>query len=196
MDKIKVLVGRVEYLQDGRESSDQTRAVEFAGELLAKLQLFGSHKGRPTDTRGTDQALYGAEDGRLVVHVRDWSNWQGEPTEYALLDVTAEDLGPMGDYAELGEAAGMGRALTLDEATGRAGGEAQPDQGGGAGLASGIRVGYVRLDRPGDVDPSEMNCMECWQGCEGGAWIVLIVDEGYRLQALGPVCDRCAQVTG
>ena len=78
-----------------------------------------------TSTRGTTQTLYRTADGRLVVHVREWSHWQGEPDVYTLREVTAEDLSVNGRFEALGREAGMGHALTLDEALSPAEDEAE-----------------------------------------------------------------------
>jgi len=50
-----------------------------------------------------------------VVHVDEWSRWQGEPNTETLVEVTVEDLGPDGEHWQLGEKAGFGRPMTLDE---------------------------------------------------------------------------------
>ena len=57
-----------------------------------------------------------AADGRLVVHVHDWSRWQGEPDVYSLHHVDRAALQPGGEYEHLGAECGFGRPLTLDEA--------------------------------------------------------------------------------
>ena len=115
MDTIKVLVGSVTVGNAGL-TQDTTREVEFVGELLAENHQAGEHKGSITDTRGTRERLYRTDDGVLVVAVKVWSRWQGEPTEYELHQVTEADLGPSGGYWQLGAEAGYGRPLTLEEA--------------------------------------------------------------------------------
>lgn len=118
METIKVLIGTVESLRSG-ESQDLTREVEFEGEELAKYRKYGDDRnGKPTDTRGVKETLYKAEDGRLIVHIKDWSKWQGEPNTYSFQEVTEADLGPDGQFWQLGAEAGFGRPLTLDEALG------------------------------------------------------------------------------
>lgn len=98
-------------------SQDNRREVHFEAEELARLTTYGQGRnGGITDTRGVTETLYKTADGRLVVHVKDWSNWQGEPTTEYLTGVSAVDLGPTGRYADLGDAAGYGRPLTLEEA--------------------------------------------------------------------------------
>lgn len=111
---IKVRVGSV-TTGSGGITQDLTREVEFEGKQLAQLTEFGTHEGNVTDTRGTVETLYQADDGRLIAHVRDWSNWQGEPTIYSLHEVTEADLQVGGKWESIGAEAGYGRALSLDE---------------------------------------------------------------------------------
>lgn len=124
MDTITVLVGTQESLNNG-QTQDGRREVTFEGEKLGTLRTFGydSKRGNLTDTRGTDETLYRAADGRLVVHVKDWSRWQGEPTIESLHQVTEDDLRPGGRFEALGYECDFGRPLTLDEALARGGPE-------------------------------------------------------------------------
>lgn len=117
MDSITVLVGRIEALRNGA-TQDLTREVQFEGEELATYREYGTNDhGKLTDTRGVAETLYRTSDGRLVVHIEDWSHWQGEPTTYTLQEVAEEDLaGPQALYEGLGIEAGLSRPLTLDEA--------------------------------------------------------------------------------
>ena len=115
METITVYVGTEHHMRDGR-AQDDTRPVEFTGEKLAQRTAFGSHKDQISDTRGTTEVLYRAEDGRLLVHVHEWSKWQGEADHYALQEVTETELGPTGPFEALGYEAGFGRPLTLEEA--------------------------------------------------------------------------------
>ena len=113
---VKVLVGSVVAGNSGIVN-DNTREVEFVAEQLAKLTEYGMGRdGGVTDTRGVTETLYRTDDGRLVVHVKDWSNWQSEPTTYSLHEVTEADLEGDGQFWALGLEAGYGRPLTLDEA--------------------------------------------------------------------------------
>ena len=114
-DRITVLVGTY-TVGSGGIVQDSTREAQFRGEELAQRTEYGYHKGNITDTRGVTETLYRTDDGRLVVHIKDWSRWQGEPTTYSLLEVTEEDLGVGGRFEALGREAGLGRPLTLDEA--------------------------------------------------------------------------------
>lgn len=118
MDTIKVCIGTVETLSGGGRVQDNRREVEFAGEKLGSLITYGydTKRGNLTDTRGVIETLYRHADGRLVVHVKDWSHWQGEPTTESLFVVKDEDLQPGGRYEALGTECGFGRPLTLDEA--------------------------------------------------------------------------------
>lgn len=119
MDTITVLVGSV-VAGSGGQVNDTRRPVEFAGEELGTYREYG--EGRDgvgiTDTRGVTETLYKAEDGRLIVHVKDWSNWQGEPTTESVHEVTAADLGATGQFSALGLECGYGRPLTLEEVLG------------------------------------------------------------------------------
>jgi hypothetical protein len=115
MDTINVTVGS--YTAGNGIVQDNTRPVEFEGEKLAKVNDYGTKDGgAPDDTRGITETLYKTANGRLVVHVVDWSRWQGEPNTYDLQEVTEADLGPDGRFEALGREAGFGRPLTLDEA--------------------------------------------------------------------------------
>mgnify|MGYP000940831319 CR=1 FL=1 len=117
MDTQTVTIGTVETTSSGRTQDDR-RAVEFIGEEVGHLTTYGydSKRGALTDTRGTTETLYRTEDGRLVVHVKDWSQWQGEPTTESLRAVTEADLSIGGKFEALGADCGFGRPLTLDEA--------------------------------------------------------------------------------
>lgn len=117
MDTITVLVGTLESLNNG-QTQDGRREVSFEGEKLGSVRSYGydTKRGNLTDTRGTDETLYRAADGRLVVHVKDWSRWQGEPTIESLHQVAEKDLQPGGRFEALGSECGYGRPLTLDEA--------------------------------------------------------------------------------
>ena len=116
MSKIQVMVGSV-VLGSSGQSNDSRRPVEFMGEELGSLTEYGEGRdGGITDTRGTTETLYRTSDGRLIVHVDDWSRWQGEPSTESLREITEADLQPDGAFVQLGAKCGFGRALTLDEA--------------------------------------------------------------------------------
>jgi len=117
MTEITVLIGSVQTGSSGTVTLDTTREVVFQAKELGSYSEPGTGRdGNPTDTRGRVETLYQADDGRFVVHVRDWSHWQGEPTTYTLHQVTGADLEPLGRFAELGRECGYGRPLTLTEA--------------------------------------------------------------------------------
>ena len=98
-------------------SQDNRREVRFKAEELGRLTTYGEGpSGGLTDTRGGTETLYRAADGRLVVHVKDWSKWQGEPNTEYLIGASEADLQPGGRFEDLGNACGFGRPLTLDEA--------------------------------------------------------------------------------
>lgn len=116
METITVYVGSVQAGSSG-QVNDNRRPVQFEGEELARLTTYGAgRKGGITDTKGVTETLYKAADGRLIVHVEDWSHWQGEPTTEHLHQITEADLQVGGRFEELGREAGYGRPLTLDEA--------------------------------------------------------------------------------
>ncbi len=117
MDTITVLVGTLESLNGGK-TQDGRREVVFEGEKLGSITTYGydTKRGNLTDTRGTDETLYRAADGRLVVHVKDWSRWREEPTIEHLHEITERDLQPGGRFDALGHECGYGRPMTLDEA--------------------------------------------------------------------------------
>lgn len=117
METITVLIGTLEPLSNGA-AQDSRREVQFEGERLGARTEYGydTKRGNLTDTRGTTETLYRAADGRLVVHVDDWSRWRGEPNTESLHQVTERDLQPGGRFELLGAECGYGRPLTLDEA--------------------------------------------------------------------------------
>ena len=116
MERITVYVGSLVVANNGHVEDDR-REVVFEGEQLAQVMRYGTNKhGALTDTRGVTETLYRTSDGRLVVHVADWSRWQGEPNVERLERVSEADLQPGGRFERLGREAGFGRPLTLDEA--------------------------------------------------------------------------------
>lgn len=116
MGTIEVRVGTY-VVGSGGIVQDDTRLVRFEGEELAKRTRYHYDNGQQlSNTRGVTETLYRTGDGRLVVHVEEWSRWQGEPDYYTLVGVTEEDLGINGHFEALGREAGFGRPLTLDEA--------------------------------------------------------------------------------
>lgn len=116
MDSVIVQIGSI-VAGGGGQVNDTRRDVQFVGEELASRTEYGEgRQGGITDSRGVTETLYKTDDDRLIVHVKDWSHWQGEPNEYSLREVTETDLQPNGQYELLGAKAGFGRPLTLGEA--------------------------------------------------------------------------------
>ena len=106
METVELKIGAVVGLKNGA-LEDRRRPVVFEGE---KLGEGGWHD----DVRLT---LYMTADGRVVVYIEARSHSQGGPFSCALRAVTLEGLGiDIGVDELLGRVAGMGRALTLDEA--------------------------------------------------------------------------------
>ena len=116
MESIEVHVGSIVTGNSGQQN-DTRRPVEFTGERVASHREYSfGPRGGITDTRGVTETLYKTEDDRLIVHVDDWSRWQGEPSTEQIHEVTEADLQAGGRFERLGFEAGYGRALTLDEA--------------------------------------------------------------------------------
>jgi len=116
MDKITVYIGSIVTLSNGAQQ-DTRREVVFEGMELGTYREYGEGRdGRLTDTRGTTQTLYKTADGRFVVHVDNWSHWQGEPNTETLHEVKERDLQPGGRFYDLAVACDLGRPLTLEEA--------------------------------------------------------------------------------
>ncbi len=117
METIRLEIGSAVVSDSGR-LLENWRPVEFEGEKLAEVNSYGTHprSGAPSNTRGTVQSLYRTADGRLVVHVYNWSRWQGEPDTKQLCEVSEADLSPTGRFAELGHEVGFWNAMTLDQA--------------------------------------------------------------------------------
>jgi hypothetical protein len=116
METIKIFVGSVVAGSSGQQN-DTRRLVQFEGEQLGQYTEYGEGRdGGITDTRGVTQTLYKTTDGRLLVHVDNWSRWQGEPSIEALHQVEEKDLEIGGRFEALGIEAGYARPLTVDEA--------------------------------------------------------------------------------
>jgi hypothetical protein len=111
-ERVRVRVGTL-IAVNGR-LQDFTQQVEFEARKLAEFHRFLG----TDDTRGVSEVLYQTPDGRLIVHLEDWSRWQNEPTHYKLVEITQDDLQPGGRFEFLGREAGIARPLTLDEALG------------------------------------------------------------------------------
>jgi len=108
-----VQIGSITVGNSG-QTSDTRRDVAFSAEELGQYSEPGTHKGHVTDSRGVNQSLYRTADDRLIVHVEDWSHWAGEPTSYALVEVTEKTL--TSRYVGLAQACGFDvTPLTLDQ---------------------------------------------------------------------------------
>ena len=92
---ITVYVGSV-VTGSGGIVQDTRRPVEIQGEELAQRTEYSRHEENITDTRRSTETLYKTYDGRLVVHIEDWSRRQGEPTIESLRKVSEADLQPGG----------------------------------------------------------------------------------------------------
>ena len=57
-----------------------------------------------------------------------------------------------------------------------------------------IVIGYLRIDRPGDIDPDEMTCAECGQDIrlERGAFIAVLKSSEDVTLGNAPLCGTCA----
>ena len=152
MDKVTVYVGTVVSGSSG-QTNDNRRPVEFEAEELATRTEYGTGRGGGiTDTRGVTETLYRAADGRLIVHVDDWSRWQGEPNTKSLHQITEADLLPGGQFEDLGqETDEYTRPLTLDEALQ----ERHRCNGCGAELPAGTVPYHV------DADHESWLCEDC-----------------------------------
>ena len=112
---ITVLVG-TEQTGNSGQTNDNRRAVQFEAQNLGSVTIRGAAQdGGILGTRGVTETLYKTTDGQLVVHVDDWSWWQGEVSTESLHEVHQDDLETDGEYEQLGLECGYGRPLTLDE---------------------------------------------------------------------------------
>lgn len=57
---------------------------------------------------------------------------------------------------------------------------------------AGLALGYLKLDRPGDVPAVELTCRKCGQPLDFGIWLEVIA-RGHGGVYLGaPLCGECA----
>lgn len=108
METITLIIGSI----GGERVRHEQREVQFVGEALWRIEK------RRDENKGVNQTLYRVEDGRLIIYVEKWSKDHGESNINSVVSVTESDLGPNGEYWELGREAGFDRPLTLDEALG------------------------------------------------------------------------------
>lgn len=114
--EITVNVGSIVTGRSG-QTNDTRKTVKFHGEKIGSYTSYGYDRiGSITDTRGTTQTLYRTSDNRLIVHIDDWSKYQGEPDTETLVEITREDLLPGGRFEDLGQESKLSRPMTLDEA--------------------------------------------------------------------------------
>ena len=56
-----------------------------------------------------------------------------------------------------------------------------------------VRLGWLKLDRPGDLDAQALNCLDCSQPIGAGLpWLAVMAQDSGDLYLAGPWCDRCA----
>lgn len=82
----------------GTEGFKRTRKVKFTGEKLATYSDQANH-------RGLSKTLYRNDDGELLLHVRNWSNWQNESTNKTLKKVTEDYI--IEDHPVLAQQSGI-----------------------------------------------------------------------------------------
>lgn len=110
----KLVVGSVTHSSGGHVHVS-LRDVEFEAEELGSYsEPENNPHGSPT--RGRVETLYRPPDGLLVVHIKNWTHWQGETNSYRLIPIPDSALRTTGVFESLGYACGFGRPLTLDEA--------------------------------------------------------------------------------
>jgi hypothetical protein len=95
----EIRVGTVKIVNGVR--CDHTRPVQLEGEKLATHTVHIGSDG----TRGATETLYHTADGRLIVHVENWSRQQTETTIYSMLEITEKDLRAGGRFEALGQGA-------------------------------------------------------------------------------------------
>jgi hypothetical protein len=90
-----------------RESSRKNtiREVEFEGERLAKVSR-GDH-------RGVNLTLYDTPGRGLILHVYDYSHWQGESSTYEIRSTTREQIRDR--EPKLARKAGFDEPVSLDK---------------------------------------------------------------------------------
>jgi len=120
MESITLQIGSIIGGSSG-QVNDNRRTVKFEGEQLASVTQYGYNERTAgiTDTRGVTETLYKTSDDRLIVHVDDWSRWQGEPNTEQIHEIEEADLRAGGRFEQLGFESGYQDALTLDQALDR-----------------------------------------------------------------------------
>jgi hypothetical protein len=109
METVTIYVGSV-LVGSAGGVNDTRQKVQFEGEQLG--ERLASSIGRSvcgkSDTRGTSETLYRTADGRLLVHIYEWSQHPGDLSVESLHEVSAADLQPGGQYELLGADCGLG----------------------------------------------------------------------------------------
>lgn len=113
MEIQKIVVGSSTQ-SSGGHLHQRLRDVHFRAELLGSYSKPELCTGSPN--RRTVSSLYSTAEGALVVHVRSWTNWQGETETFRLYSASIRALQVAGDFEDLGNACGYGPPLTLEEA--------------------------------------------------------------------------------
>lgn len=117
MGKITVHANLVTVLSTDHWRAD-LKPVTFEGEPVGEsYREFGRdplHRNAYlTQTRGEIQTLYRTDKGVLLVHVKTWSDWEGDALTATLYRLTDETpLQPGGRFEGLGRAVGIGCPLT------------------------------------------------------------------------------------
>lgn len=113
MDKLTVYVGRVVAGPTG-ELHDTRQQVEFEGELLGERIEHGMKRNvcGHAGSEGRTETLYKSADGRLLVHVHQWSEHPGKLSIEELHEISETDLLPGGSFALLGAECGFGSSPT------------------------------------------------------------------------------------
>jgi hypothetical protein len=110
-EEIRLNIGWKRLISSGN-LEEFLKPVAFRGRQLSELTTYEGSD----DSRGCTETLYEVDDGRLIVHISDWSNWQGESSYYNVEEVEESDLRPGGEFEQLGFESNLSDALSLDEA--------------------------------------------------------------------------------
>lgn len=108
MKEITLKVGKFAPGGPSNGGFSDTKKVKFEGEELARY--------RQGDNRGTDKFLYRAKDGRLLLYVHDFNNWQGKTNTKTLDEVTEDEV--IENHPQLAQRSGIKETWELDEVLG------------------------------------------------------------------------------
>jgi hypothetical protein len=95
----KLQIGSIRTI--GGRKHNLTRTVQFEGEEVATRTAYINQE----RTRWVTETLYYATDGRLIVHVENWSQQEEQGTIYSVLEITGVELQKGGRFEELGHGA-------------------------------------------------------------------------------------------